>query len=87
VVTRSRFSGNQMGASVSDLSGLDIQRSKFVKNDVCVFSNQARVKVSFSTFRRNGTAILVDNASGNGCADLYRVTYKHNDRDLVGPTC
>ena len=89
VVTRSTFSGNQTGAKVYDLSGLVIQRSKFVNNDVGVFSVAGReLKVSFSAFRRNGTAILVDNGlNGEGCADLYRVKYKHNDRDLVGPTC
>ena len=61
VVRWSTFSGNQTGASVYDLSGLRIQRSKFVRNDVGVLSIGARVKVSFSGFRRNGTAILVDN--------------------------
>ena len=87
VVRWSTFSGNQTGASVYDLSGLRIQRSKFVRNDVGVLSIGARVKVSFSGFRRNGTAILVDNWNGNGCADLYRVAYLNNGRDLVGPTC
>ena len=89
LVTRSKFSGNQTAAKVYDLSSLDIRRSKFVKNDVGVLSIAGwKLKVSFSAFRRNGTAILVDNGMwGEGCADLYRVKYKHNDSDLVGPIC
>ena len=61
-MTRSTFSGNQTAAKVYDLSGLDIRRSKFVRNDVGVLSIAGwELKVSFSAFRRNGTAILVDN--------------------------
>ena len=86
-VKHSTFSGNKEGAFVSGINSLDIQRSTFYNNQVAVHATEARVAVSYSTFGKNGTGVLVTNETGEGCADLHKNKFSGNGKNVVGPTC
>jgi hypothetical protein len=86
-VTRSTFIGNRRGAVTLAFSRLTIDQSNFFGNDVGA-SADYRVIVSRTAFVKNRIALLMEQyAGGYGCADLTKVTFKVNGRDLVGGRC
>jgi hypothetical protein len=88
VVTRTVFSRNREGAMVGGINSLEIRRSTFWKNGVGVHSASARVAVSHSRFIKNRTGVLVRNEDPlEGCADLHKIRFIKNKRDVVGPLC
>lgn len=87
-VTRSTFVRNAVGARVIFISGLTIDHSIFIRNDVGVLADDAQVTVSRSLFVRNATAVKVIPYDNDWpCANLQRDRFIRNGVNLDGPRC
>lgn len=91
VVTRSTFIGNEVGAAVTWIWTLDVASSLFIHNKTAMAGNGARPKASHTAFVGNGTAILIQGSDpgleDQVCADLTKVAFAANRKNLVGPRC
>lgn len=89
-VTRSLFMGNDVGATVSFIWTLKIDRSLFIQNKTGVEGSNGRPTVSNTVFLMNDTAVTIvteDPTDPEICASLTKVTFAANEKNLLGPRC
>lgn len=70
---------------------LNVSDSVFLKNKTGVSASTSRPVVKNTAFLKNDTAIslTVENPESNdwACADLTKVSFVANKKNLVGPRC